>query len=424
MKLLNKTIIYYVGFSLIVFTFGGVLLYQIANYIVIKQISRSLMFEEQLIEDKLLLYGEVPEFTTSPEHIIQVTYSDEPLKQLTITRDTTISHPFTGITGRYLYLKETGSIRDEQGFFRGYTINVYRSMADSKRLVLNLIMIIWIVLALLLLVLGIFNFWISRKLWKPFYSNIDKLSSFNINMDSKLRLEPTKIYEFDRLNRVVMVMSDKILKNIKELKELIEDITHEIKTPVTIINSRIEMIFQSDKLNNYQLKQLGSIQEAAKRLSRLNSTLNLISDNRDHTGTIKENVDLTTIIDKFLDNFQDLIERKEIKVEKTYNYKPILILKPDLAEIMVSNLLGNAIKHNVKGGIIIITIDEKELSISNTGQQDIYDPEKLFGRYQKNTINNNSLGIGLTIIQKIVQLYGMHISYMMKNNMHVIRLRF
>ncbi len=95
-----------------------------------------------------------------------------------------------------------------------------------------------------------------------------------------------------------------------------------------------------------------------------------------------------------------------------------------LAHTLIQNLLKNAIRHNIPNGHIHIRIDEKALEISNSGQVVSYDPEKMFGRFNKNSQHPQSLGIGLSIVKRICDISAIRVSYDQKDAEHTFRLKF
>ena len=95
-----------------------------------------------------------------------------------------------------------------------------------------------------------------------------------------------------------------------------------------------------------------------------------------------------------------------------------------VAEILFSNLLSNAIRHNIFEGKIQITIKERELVIQNTGQPFSLNTQKLFQRFHKESHDSGSLGLGLEIVQKICSLNHYFILYGYTQDMHSFTIRF
>ncbi|HEX3008307.1 MAG TPA: HAMP domain-containing sensor histidine kinase, partial [Bacteroidales bacterium] len=245
-----------------------------------------------------------------------------------------------------------------------------------------------------------------------------------INEKKGLALSDTGIYEFNTLNKVLNNMSEKILTDYSNMKEFTENASHEIQTPLAIIKSKIEILVQSGKLDEEQMDALQTINDAVYRLAKLNSGLILISkiDNRQFHDNGE--VDLITVIDRILDDFEDLIAMKDLHVEKSLSESYKVNLNPELAEILVSNLVSNAIKHNVAGGFIKIIQTGDSLLIWNSGLPLSVPEEELFKRFVKNNSNSKSLGLGLAIIKKICDQYSVTCNYTCIDSEHVFQLDF
>jgi signal transduction histidine kinase len=95
-----------------------------------------------------------------------------------------------------------------------------------------------------------------------------------------------------------------------------------------------------------------------------------------------------------------------------------------LAEVMISNLLSNAVRFNIDGGFIKCHIDNMYLIITNAGLPLNINPEDLFKRFHKSSSNPQSVGLGLSIVKEITVSYGMAITYACRDNIHEISLRY
>ena len=99
-------------------------------------------------------------------------------------------------------------------------------------------------------------------------------------------------------------------------------------------------------------------------------------------------------------------------------------INPTLADILISNLLQNAIRHNQEAGKIVVSIMNKSFSISNSGEALKIDKEDLFVRFKKNDGSKDSLGLGLSIVKSIIDSYGFTISYSYDNLLHTFVVTF
>jgi len=130
------------------------------------------------------------------------------------------------------------------------------------------------------------------------------------------------------------------------------------------------------------------------------------------------------IFDYQFDFLEDLILSKKLEISTNYEDNVQIKVNPYLAEVLFSNLIKNAIRHNIEGGKIIIELTGKQLMISNSGSALMTDPENLFKRFYKSSTSKESLGLGLSIVQKICEVYDFRLNYDYQNDLHRIRVDF
>jgi signal transduction histidine kinase len=92
--------------------------------------------------------------------------------------------------------------------------------------------------------------------------------------------------------------------------------------------------------------------------------------------------------------------------------------------MLIVNLVKNAVRHNVKGGKLIVEVNENFLQIANTGPEMPVDENLLFKRFYKSSSSPESLGLGLAIVQKICTLYGFEVGYHFVDGLHTLKVSF
>ena len=217
-------------------------------------------------------------------------------------------------------------------------------------------------------------------------------------------------------------MSGKVNQEYHSLKNFTENASHEMQTPLAILNARLDLLIQNENISEKEIGQLQEMYRAVNRLTRLNKSLLLLTkiENRQFSET--ESVQLDQIIEEKIIQFTDLISARNITIEK--EIQPAgLKMNHQLAEIVINNLLINAINHNHENGTITISLEHDELMISNTGSPLIVEPEKVFERFQKSG-NSEGLGLGLAIVKQICDQYNFIIRYTQNEDLHIIRLVF
>jgi signal transduction histidine kinase len=276
----------------------------------------------------------------------------------------------------------------------------------------------------LLLISILINYLIARKLWQPFYNSVKIAERFDIQLDKSIELPQTDIEEFRQLNKVFDNMTRKMRNDYLNLKEFSENAAHEIQTPLAVIRSKTDLLMQQKNLNKDSINLIKSINEATTKLFKLNQGLLLISKIENQAFLEKKMVSLKQITESNLNNYKEIMQLKKIKVDIDAKDEAQVEMNEVLAEVMISNLLSNAVRFNIDGGFIKCYIDDKFLIFTNSGFPLTTDPEDLFRRFHKHNDNPQSVGLGLSIVKKIADSYGMDITYNYQDKIHELKLQY
>ncbi|KQO24894.1 histidine kinase [Flavobacterium sp. Leaf82] len=279
----------------------------------------------------------------------------------------------------------------------------------------------------IIIILFIGIVWLSKKTaskrWKPFYNTLDQIHEFEIDKNKPPHFVETDIDEFDRLNKSLETLIEKNTAIYKGQREFVENAAHELQTPLALFQNKIDTLFQM-QLNKEQTHVLGALSRDVAKLNRLNKNLLLLSKIEHEIYLEKNTILINEHIDKHLDFFNEQAELKEILINVQISEQLKIIGNPVLTEILINNLVLNAVRHNHDGGSIIIRTMSSELLILNTGVNIPLPIEKLFNRFVKSGASSNGNGLGLAIIKKITELNGWKISYSYNNNIHCFSVRF
>ena len=312
----------------------------------------------------------------------------------------------------YRQLAFTETVNDQS-----FEVRIFKSLEETDSLIVSIIMTMTILVILLILTLLIVNRYSSRMVWSAFYDTIEKINRYDLNAHEDFALQDSDVKEFSELNRVLHAMTERIKNDYLNLKEYTENASHEIQTPLAIINSKLELLLQSGEMNEKQYKALADAYEASIRLSKYNSTLILLAKIENKQFPESKMVSPEAILKGLLENLEDLIRSKKIEVVKQIDPEVRLMMNPYLAEMLIVNLVKNAVRHNVKGGRLLVEVTSTCIRISNTGSGVSADENLLFKRFYKSTTSPESLGLGLAIVQKICALYGFEIAYQFREQM-------
>ncbi len=305
-----------------------------------------------------------------------------------------------------------------------YLVIIRRSLVESEDLIVG------IAEAQAILLILLFGGWIiinrrtSKKIWQPFEQIIAWLKKYEMGKDTLTGIPSSGIDEFDTLNGVV---SDLIEKNhgiFIQQKNFIENASHEMQTPLAILQSKLDLLVVSEGLTAEQARYLQSQYEAIERLNHLNSSLLLLSQIENHQFDEISAVSVDLLIKKILSHLEEVIKEKAINVNTTFHTNKVLNGNPMLLEICFSNLLSNAINHVPENGIIEIFLDDSMLQIRNSGAPLGFSEEKLFTRFGKNKASKYGVGLGLAIVRQITDLMKMTVAYAYADGAHQFTVRF
>jgi signal transduction histidine kinase len=417
MRLLTKTFLYYLTITAGVFLIGGVTFYFLIDHIFYNQVDEGIVTEKEIIADEIENNSNIPDYSARFGHQIEVLILDRQLVPKFVIKDTLINDQVSTTRFRYLYFSKN------IGKEKSYVINIFRPLDDTYDLIEGILLSFLIMFACLFVLLILINFLISRRIWIPFYITIRQLNKYNINEKGKLILPETDIREFNILNGVVGSMAEKIKDDFQNMKEFIENASHEIQTPLAIIKTKIEMLIQTGKADQEQMKALQSINDSTIRLSKLNSGLLLLSRMENRQFTEVKRLDIVSILKCIVEELEDLIHIKELRLDVKLDVPFMVNINPELSEILLRNLLSNAIKHNIQKGFIEIRGTESTLQIINSGLPLSVPEQTLFNRFVKNNSASKSLGLGLSLIKKICELYHIDYYYKCENTIHTFQLR-
>ena len=338
-------------------------------------------------------------------------------------------------TGKFKNTKVYDELEDDEEPFRKmesvfttnskyYELNIISSLLNSEELLVTILVDI-LIFSFIFLGLGfLLNRFFLGKLWKPFYETIQKIKNYKLDKDNIVKLPTTHISEFNELNHSIEELIQNNLKVYLSQKQFIENASHEIQTPLGVIRNKVDLLVEVAPLNNEQATIIISITEHIERLARLNKTLLLLSKIENNQFSDHKSVDIIKIIEECNEDFADLIEFKNINLRIDKKSGLFLTMNEDLARILFSNLIKNAVNHNINSGFITITIESNKFSIANSGKDIKTEPTFLFERFNKKSDNPQSIGLGLAIAKSICTLYNFNISYSYSEKQHLLIILF
>lgn len=415
MKLIQKTSRAYLILSGVAFLISVVMLYLVLTNVISRWLDEKLLYSNKEVVGHLKFKYPITNLEYKSLGKIEDLKS---YKDTLIFKDTAVYRASMKEFDVFRQLTSYQTIRGEY-----YKIITRNSVVNNDDFVNAIIVYMIVILSLLLTGLLILNTQIAKNIWNPFYANLFALKKFSIQDKNNIQLVPSEIDEFKELNDSIINLTNKVQTDFNSLKEFTENASHEMQTPLAIMQSKIELLLQTTKFTKNQAVQLQSIYLAGKRLSKLNKTLLLLAKVENQQYNINEKIDLKTVIENKLEIYDDFILNKNITVTKSIT-NIILTSNQVLVDTLITNLLSNAIKHNITNGKINIITKDNSLIFSNTGNFLNHNPEDLFNRFKKESISKDSIGLGLAIVKKICDANNWKVSYTYKNKSHKISIIF
>jgi signal transduction histidine kinase len=414
MRLLAKTNKYYFVFLIFFFPIMIAVDYLIIQYIVNSEVNEILKYESERIKLQLEKEGQLPH----SNYIYETVTIDKTSPVLNQFSDTLIYEAYAKKFIPYRKYEFTTPIGS-----KWHKISLKHILLKTNGLITWLF--VTTALVLLLLALGLFfvNQKISRWAWKPFFRNLSKLKSYDVTKKNPVSLEGSGISEFEELNKVVMTLMNQVEKDFQTLKEFNENISHEMQTPLAIIRNKMVLLLENQNLGENELQWVQSAYQEVNKLSKIGKSLTLISRIENKEFTRLGSVDIRAIVDNIISNMEEIINFKNLKM--TIKLNPANVkCDPILANILFTNFIKNAVQHNQEGGYIQMLLSDEKFEIENTGEVLQIETAQLFNRFQRGNKAADSQGLGLSINQKICELYGFRLVYEHREGKHKFSLLF
>ena len=354
MKLLQKTTRDYLIASISILIITGAALFAMLRYEVGAEMNEQL----ELLADELFEQIRAGNFNSAPMSVIGKASPDQP--EGNVFSDSMVYDRIQKETEEYHVLKQTRQLD-----LGRYQVTVMTSHIGWDRYYLS-IFFIFSLEALLLTGSGIIiNYYINKNVLRPFLGNLRKVQQFSVSSTEPLQLNESSITEFIELNRTLKEMTDRSRKEYLALREFTENASHEIQTPLSIIQSKLDRMSQleiSEQMAGYIVQAKSGVD----RLSKMNRSLLLLAklDNKAFTG--QHPVELQETIQQQLSNMEELFESRQIKLTSACSAATVRA-DPYLVETLISNLLSNALRYTTPGGRVDIGLADRTLTVSNSG---------------------------------------------------------
>ncbi|NQY94359.1 MAG: HAMP domain-containing histidine kinase [Campylobacteraceae bacterium] len=304
------------------------------------------------------------------------------------------------------YVMHISYVEKKNEFYEIYLGIDENYVEKSQEEIEKIIISINSVLFLLLMILG---YYLINKTMRPLKQILNDLEGLQQKEDLTLRLkEQNTGDEFEQLSNTFNKMLEGIEKSVENIKQFSSDASHELKTPLTIIQGEIELCLQGDKSKEELKMVLEKIDKEQKGLQNIIQDFLLLA--RLDKEIIKQN---TASLDKVVFDCIELnlenLENKNLELKVDIEENLEVLFNEKYLHIVINNLISNAVKYTNAGFVKIIAKKQKnsilfEVSDSGIGIKK-EDLDKIYERFFRvDKVRSSSaagVGLGLAIVKKI-----------------------
>ena len=269
---------------------------------------------------------------------------------------------------------------------------------------------ILMVLIPILLVLSIISgYFIIKSSLHPVKKAIDEVKDIESHNLNKRISTLSSNDEIEELITTFNFLLDKLDDSFSKIKRFSNDVSHELKTPLTIIRGEIELGLRKERTNQEYKNILSSTLEETKSLQELiNSLLFLSKSNNKEIEQQFVDVELDEIITEVIAQNKQLIETKNIKFYFHHFENIIVQGHPLLLKILIGNIIQNSLKYSHKNSIVEISLNNEKLKIKDYGigikEEDL---KNIFDRFYRvdDARSGTGNGLGLSIVKSIANIH-------------------
>ncbi|MCL3851267.1 MULTISPECIES: HAMP domain-containing sensor histidine kinase [Parabacteroides] len=292
-----------------------------------------------------------------------------------------------------------------------YELTIETSTLEKEDMAEAIFVSIIILYVSLLCCILLVSHFVFKSSFRPLYTLVKWLKEYRLGKHTTPLVNKTQVEEFDILNKAIQTTINRSTEMYNQQKQFVENASHELQTPLAICMNKLELLSENPDCTEEQLSEIAGINHTIRGIIKMNKSLLLLSriDNKQFPDTSE--IDFNKLINKYLPDFEDMHEYKNIHVTYSETGTLIYTMNESLASTLLSNLLKNAFIHNIENGSIAISVTGRTLTISNSSESTRLNEATLFNRFEKQTHKKESTGLGLAIVKSITSIYGIDIKY-------------
>ncbi|ANH82652.1 two-component sensor histidine kinase [Niabella ginsenosidivorans] len=415
MKLIRYIVIRYSLYTILLALLLVPLFYLLVQHIMIDNLDEALIFEKNWINKKLQT-GSLKDFTSYNNSTTITPATAQPARDSFYSKNIFIPDDQEWVKHRILE-----AVLHINGQY--YHVQIEKSMLEGEDLVKSTLLLQLGFIFFLLIGVFMINRKLSKNIFHPFKDTLNKLSLYRVDNHRVPEFTDTRIIEFQQLNRSLELLLHRNATLYKAQKEFTENASHELQTPLAVIQSKLDLLLQTP-VSREQAGLIEELTNGIRKLQKLNRSLLLLTKIENNQFPETEQILLARIIEYNKEQFSGRMKEKKLRLIVQDITTVAVKANSSLIEILVSNLFSNALRHTPHGGTITVSLFNNELSISNTAAGAALDPACIFHRFNKQSADSKSMGLGLQICKKIAELYDYQLNYTFKDGQHCFTVLF
>jgi len=271
----------------------------------------------------------------------------------------------------------------------------------------------------LLLVAGflLLNKRLSERLWRPFRESLAKLKAFDLSGQTPISFPPSDTLEFEELNIAMGNLLEHSISVYKTQKEFTENASHEPQTPLAVIKNKLDNLLQKEPVTDRQYQIIEEINRTLTRAARINRNLLLLAKIENRQFDCGETVPFSLLARQCMGQSDEHAQHKNIAVRCRITPDIHIEGNKTLVEILINNLLINAIRHTEPNGRLELVLTEGKLSVSNSGTHPL-NADMLFKRFAKSSSEEAGSGLGLAIVKEVCNRQNWRVEYRFSSGFH------
>ena len=225
----------------------------------------------------------------------------------------------------------------------------------------------------------------------------------------------TSTTDFDYLQETIHSQMRRIEKAFNSEREYTGNVSHELLTPISVIQSKLENIISEGNLPESELSKIFEARKTLGRLTVMVRSLLMLSRIDNDEYPLKDMVDISEIIENVLEELSDRFEAKGLSLK--VDWKASAIILPGNRQLIFNlfyNLVNNAIKYTTEGGITITAYEKDDktvVTVKDTGKGIKADQlNGLFTRFGVHDPDGGGYGLGLALVKKICDYHSISVS--------------